>query len=69
LIVEGFRLGVNVLPPQAATHDDEAAHGSYEVMHSGRFVLIDRDWRIRAYYDGREIEPERVLREARQILS
>jgi len=69
LIVEGFRLGVNVLPPQAATHDDEAAHGSYEVMHSGRFVLIDRDWRIRAYYDGREIESERVLREARQILS
>ena len=69
LIVEGFHLGVNVLPPQAATHDGEAAHASYEVMHSGRFVLIDRDWRIRAYYDGREIEPERVLRDVRQLLN
>jgi len=69
LIVEGFHLGVNVLPPQAATHDGEDGHASYEVMHSGRFVLIDRDWRIRAYYDGRDIEPDRVLRDVRQLLS
>ncbi len=68
LIVDGFHLGVDVLPPPEATHDDEAGHDSYEVMHSGRFVLIDRDWRIRAYYDGREIEPERVQRDVRQLL-
>jgi protein SCO1/2 len=68
LIVEGFHLGVSVPPPQAAAPDGEADHGAYEVMHSGRFVLIDRDWRIRAYYDGREIEPERVLRDIRQVL-
>ena len=69
LIVEGFHLGVNVLPPQAVIHDGESGHASYEVMHSGRFVLIDREWRLRAYYDGREIEPERVLRDVRQVLS
>lgn len=68
LVVDGFRLGVSVLPPQAATHDVEGGHASYDVMHSGRFVLIDRDWRIRAYYDGRDIEPERVLRDVRQLL-
>lgn len=68
LIVEGFYLGVNVMPPQAATRNVEGAHASYEVMHSGRFVLIDRDWRIRAYYDGQEIEPERVLGDIRQVL-
>jgi protein SCO1/2 len=69
LIVEGFHLGVDVLPPQETTHDGESGHAPYEVMHSGRFVLIDRDWRIRAYYDGREIEPERVLRDIRRVLS
>ena len=69
LIVEGFYLGVDVLPPQAAALDGEADHVPYEVMHSGRFVLIDREWRIRAYYDGREIESERVLRDVRQLLS
>lgn len=68
MIVDGFHLGVNVLPPQGTTHDDEAGHATYEVMHSGRFVLIDRDWRIRAYYDGREIDPERVIRDVRQVL-
>lgn len=68
LIVEGFHLGVDVLPPQAAALNGGAAHGPYEVMHSGRFVLIDREWRIRAYYDGREIEPERVLRDVRHLL-
>jgi protein SCO1 len=68
LIVDGFRLGVDVLPPQKADHDGEAEHTSYEVMHSGRFVLIDRAWRIRAYYDGRDIEPERVLHDVRELL-
>ncbi len=68
LIVDGFHLGVNVLPPQAATHAGEAGHPSYEVMHSGRLVLVDRAWRIRAYYDGQDVEPERVLRDVRQLL-
>lgn len=53
LIVDGFRLGVQALPPQQASADlHKAGDGhdhSYDVMHSGRFVLIDRQWRIRAY--------------------
>jgi protein SCO1 len=68
LIVEGFRLGVTVLPPVSATHDghgDGTAH--YEVMHSGRFVLIDREGQIRAYYDGEAFDPERVVRDIRRL--
>jgi protein SCO1 len=68
LIVEGFRLGVTVLPPTSTAHEahaDSTAH--YEVMHSGRFVLIDRRGRIRAYYDGEAFDPKRVVRDLREL--
>jgi protein SCO1/2 len=72
LIVQGFRLGVQALPPPTAGqrgHGDGDQHQEqYEVMHSGRFVLIDRQWRIRAYRDGRDLEVEQVLRDVRQLL-
>ncbi len=68
LIVEGFHLGVQVLPPATAVADSEHSHGAYEVMHSGRFVLIDQDGHVRAYYNGSEFEPERVVRDIQQLL-
>jgi cytochrome oxidase Cu insertion factor (SCO1/SenC/PrrC family) len=40
----------------------------YEVMHSGRFVLIDRQGRIRVYYDGPALEPDRVVRDIRNLM-
>ena len=71
LIVDGFHLGVQALPPPTAMpggHTHEAASGDYEVMHSGRFVLIDQQGQIRTYYDGRELDLERVLRDIRGLL-
>ena len=72
LIVEGFRLGVQALPPATATRslDDNGAatNTEYEVMHSGRFVLIDKQGRIRAYYDGQEVDLERVVRDIRGLV-
>lgn len=72
LIVQGFRLGVTALPPKPVSQrvDSPAAdgHGFYEVMHSGRFVLIDRQGQIRAYYDGRELDLEQTVRDIRQLL-
>ena len=75
LVVQGFRLGVQpVAPgpgsdkgPREAT-DGGAAASSYDVMHSNRFVLIDRRGGIRAYYDGLELDLERVLRDVRHLL-
>ena len=71
LIVDGFHLGVQVLPPAEASpssHDPGTVfHDTYEVMHSGRFVLIDRAGRIRAYFDGREFDPERILVAIRNV--
>jgi protein SCO1 len=64
LLVEGFRLG---LQPAPAGHGGHAPHGGGTITHSNRFVLIDRGGRIRAYYDGRELDAETVLRDVREV--
>lgn len=72
LVVEGFHLGVQALPPPEASPNTQAhgtgSHDTYEVMHSGRFVLIDQQGRIRAYYDGQAFDPERVVGDIRRLL-
>lgn len=71
LIVDGFHLGVQVLPPEpghGGDGDDGSALDSYQVMHSVRFVLIDRRGRIRAYYDARDLDFSQVLRDIRRLL-
>ena len=71
LIVEGFHLGVQALPPTPAppaSTGDHDEHASYEVLHSGRFVLIDRKGRIRAFIDSRELEPDRLMQDIRALL-
>jgi cytochrome oxidase Cu insertion factor (SCO1/SenC/PrrC family) len=72
LIVDGFHLGTQALPPEEATpsahDDDEHPDPSYEVMHSGRFVLLDPQGRIRAYYDGRDLDLDQVVQDIRQVL-
>ncbi|MPZ16153.1 MAG: hypothetical protein GEU73_17345 [Chloroflexi bacterium] len=73
LIIDGFHLGVQALPPDTGRatvpHEPEHGQGAYDVMHSGRFVLIDRDWRIRAYYGENELDPDRVVAHIRRLLS
>ncbi len=72
LIVDGFHLGIQALPPSETatiTHGSPGQDASGpEVMHSGRFVLIDRKGHVRAYYDGRELDPDHVVANIRQVL-
>ncbi|MBI3970248.1 MAG: SCO family protein [Chloroflexi bacterium] len=81
LFTKGFLLGVQSVPAGGASpvggmspvtdarHHGEAPHQhAYEVMHSNRFVLIDRQGRIRAYIDGLELEADRVVRDIRYLL-
>lgn len=69
LIVDGFHLGVQALPPPtpATTEPAGHAHPPYEVMHSGTFMLIDRDGRVRALYDGAEMDADEVLADVRRL--
>lgn len=69
MIQKGFLLGVQKVAPQATSeHDADHGDGAYDMMHSTRFVLIDRQGRMRAFYDGRELDLDQVVRDIRQLL-
>ena len=68
LVTQGFRLAVQQIPLRGAAGGQEDAAGRYDTMHSNRFVLIDGQSQIRAYYDGLALDGEQVLRDVRQLL-
>ncbi|HMQ31244.1 MAG TPA: SCO family protein [Chloroflexaceae bacterium] len=50
----------------SATDGNAGGHGAehggdYEVSHSGRFVLIDRDWQVRSYYDSAALDQDELV--------
>lgn len=60
---ESFHLGVEDAPV------DGREPGMEDVLHSSRFVLLDRKSRIRGYYDGEEPNTvERLLADIRRLL-
>lgn len=71
LLVKGFRFGrqkVSLKQPTPHTHADGASHyHKYDVMHTKRVVLIDRQGRMRALYDGTELDMDRVVRDVREL--
>lgn len=72
VVVGGFKLGVEeVALPEGSPHAGDGAedHHRYDVMHSNKFVLVDRQGRIRAYYDGLDLDVERVVGDIRTLLS
>lgn len=69
LIVDGFHLGVEALPPPTASAHEHDSSQDYEVMHSGRFVLMDRQGRIRAYYLGQDFNLERVMGDIQKLVA
>ena len=72
LIHRRFYLAVQPIPARepglSEGHDHGEESADYEVMHGGRFALIDRQWRVRAWYDGQDLDPDRVLGDIRQLL-
>ena len=73
LIHKRFYLAVQTIPalgpsPSGGHDHGEEPRNPYEMMHSGRFALIDRQWRVRAWYDGQDLDLDRVLRDVRQLL-
>ena len=54
LVEDGFHLGVTLA---SSSH-----HGSSIIIHSPRFVLIDREGEIRGYYDNRDPQSMRRLK-------
>ncbi len=66
-----FQAVVPIATPQAVQTGHPGGgepHEHAEVMHSNRFILIDRHGRMRALYDGLELDPDQVVRDIRQLL-
>ncbi len=60
---EGFLLGVETSPPA------DVAIGDDPIIHSNRFVLVDREHRIRGYYDPFDnAEIDRLLGDVKTVL-
>jgi protein SCO1/2 len=59
LSIKGFKLGV----------DDKQGTEAEPITHSSRFVLVDKDARIRGYYNGSEEEDlKRLIEDAKRLL-
>jgi protein SCO1/2 len=56
LAIDGFKLGVEELPPERRSEGD----GPF--LHSSHFVLVDALGRVRGYYDSTDAEALRRLR-------
>lgn len=70
VIVRGFFQGVTLLPTSSAIGSEAGGMpgNSSEVMHSNRFVLIDRQGHMRAFYEGLELDPDQVMHDIRRLL-
>ncbi|MBI4203907.1 MAG: SCO family protein [Betaproteobacteria bacterium] len=76
LAIEGFRLGVVERPfeeehihPDGTVHAHKTAAGE-RVMHSSRFVLVDRKGGIRGYFRGDDAESlRRIVPAAKKLLA
>ena len=59
LSIKGFKLGV----------DDKQGTQAEPITHSSRFVLVDKDARIRGYYSGSEdADLKRLIEDAKRLL-
>ena len=63
-ITEGFSLGIGEASPE------DLKAGAEPVMHTNRFVLVDREENIRGYYDGSGPPAmEKLIKDASQLAS
>ncbi|HEX9578438.1 MAG TPA: SCO family protein [Myxococcales bacterium] len=62
-VVKGFRIAMAKMP--APIKDNEIRAEAFDIMHGERLVLVDRQGRIRGYYDADD--EDRLLRDARSL--
>jgi cytochrome oxidase Cu insertion factor (SCO1/SenC/PrrC family) len=60
-IADDFKLGRPILLPPSPQNS------AINLAHSNRFVLIDREGQVRAYYRGEELDVQEVVRDLRRL--
>jgi len=70
VIIQGFFQAVVPLPatPADTTAQGDADGEAGDILHSNRFVLIDRQGCMRAFYDGLALDPDQAVRDIRLLL-
>ena len=71
VITDGLKLTFGQIDrPNEHYHEDGSIHiHDYDVFHSNRVVLGDREGRVRAYYDGAvNWDPAKILNDIHQLL-
>lgn len=63
VVKKGFKLGMGKLAPGASAEGHEGG-----VFHAERFVLLDKERRIRGYYRNEDDDVARLVRDATQLL-
>lgn len=70
VIVDGLKLGYYQVPQSIQhTHEDGAVHThGYNIAHTNRFILVDRQGRVRAFFDGVvDWDIDKVLRDVQRL--
>jgi len=63
-----YRLSTDGFKLAAIVEQDEVQSTDHPILHSTRFVLVDREGQVRAYYDGTsEKDMERLAADARRL--
>ena len=60
---QGFHLAADVAPGQPP----EARSPQYTVVHASSILLIDKQWRVRAYLDGNNLDLDQTLKAVKQL--
>jgi len=70
VIIQGFFQAVVPLPatPADTTAQGDADGEAGDILHSNRFVLLDRQGHMRAFYDGLALDPDQAVRDIRLLL-
>lgn len=70
-VVEGFKIALDRQPREAAAGarltDDQIHAEAFDIFHGEKLVLVDKDGRIRGYYDAEDAR--KLLRDARALTS
>jgi protein SCO1/2 len=66
-VVAGFHIPMEKSPTGHAGHGGDA-QTAYNVSHSGKIALVDKQGIIRGWYDGTDLDRERLLKDLRGLL-
>lgn len=67
-VARGFAVPMDPVPSAVAGQHKHTPDVPPTIIHSGRFVLLDRQWRVRVLYRADEVTPAEIVRGVEALL-